>query len=496
MSTTKTEATRPSHLAPVATPADPLFVATSVEWLMDTSIPIEIRVLCQLIAAKALTEAKAGGRDFTDFGRESATTIITREWIIAMTGWAKGKAEAIRAEAIAKGYLTVSGGSSRNGYRYTVTLPLRTHRANADMPPAKSLLLVDRPQPKSSKPSPQLPLGKDLAATVPPPDMRHWSRADREFYARSPGAIRAVFARLSGANRKLFARLSGANQDLYARSPGANEALLARLSGADDELYARRSGVKKGLYNVRARSQDSVQNHYQKLVAETVTPEIRAQLLLLAQKREEDTDEDSATFIKALGRIIETLNHLCENDQDRIRATLSRLVADERVTSAENPIALMLRGVVNKPRFLLTARAAHSARPPDERAYYLLPLPVQEILRERIASNTITPEWCRERDISDGARRFAIAIVESCAEEGSVISRITTERAVEEESSISATPLCDGLANRDPDEYRRRLERILPLIDLPPMIRERSLDHPMLLGMCRARLERELCGDR
>jgi hypothetical protein len=486
-------------LAPVATPSDPLFVATSVEWLMDAAIPIEIRILCQLILAKAIAEAKGEGRDFKSLGHGEATAQINVAWIIAMTGWPKNKAENVRAEAVEKGYLSVSG-SSRTGYRYTITLSLRTHRANMDIPAAQSMFVRDHDAPKP-KASPQLELADVASAAQPPPDMRRWSRADREFYARSPGAIRAVFSRLSGANRKLFSRLSGANQELYSRQPGANTELLSRLSGANDELCSRRSGAKKGLYNVRARSQET-QNFYQKLVAEAMTPAIRTHLLLLARKREEDTDEDSATFVKALGRIIETLHQLCDGDIQRVRDTLSRLVADERVTSHENPIALMLRGVCSKPRFLLATRSERSAKTADERAYCTLPEPVQHSLRERIASGAITPEWCRERDISAGARRFAAAIVGTEKRE---TSSPTPTDALEDLASTASgaaeegapAKLCDELAARDPDEYRRRLDKILPLIEVPSVIRvERSLDHPMLLGMCRARLERELCGGR
>jgi hypothetical protein len=101
-------------LAPVAKTADPLFLATSVEWLMDSSIPIEIRILCQMIFAQAMTEAKVAGQDFTDFGRNNVTARINVAWIIEKTGWPKGKAEAVRAVALEKGFLTASG-SARAG---------------------------------------------------------------------------------------------------------------------------------------------------------------------------------------------------------------------------------------------------------------------------------------------------------------------------------------------------------------------------------------------
>jgi hypothetical protein len=408
-STAASSATGPT-LTPVAKTADPLFLATSVEWLMDSSIPIEIRMLCQLIFAQALTEAKVAGRDFTDFGRDNATAKINVAWIIEKTGWPKNKAESIRAEALEKGYLTASG-SARTGYLYTVTLSLRTYRGNDEVPASRSLFASDHTAPKP-KPSTQLPLGELGSAAIPPPDMRRWSRADRDFYSRSSGAIRAVYSRLSGAERKLFSRLSGANQELYSRSSGADHALLLRLSGANDELYSRRSGAKKGLSNVRARSQEPVKNHYHKLLAEIATPELRNTLLLLARKREEDTDEDSKTFVNALGRIVDTLDVLCDGDRDAIRSNLARVCADERVTAHENPIAMMVRGICNKPRFLLTTKyQSRIGRTPDERDYYLLPEPLQHSLRERVRIGRASPDWCHERNVSDGARRVAEAIV-------------------------------------------------------------------------------------
>lgn len=144
-----------------------------------------------------------------------------------------------------------------------------------------------------------------------------------------------------------------------------------------------------------------------------MTPELRNTLLLLARKREEDTDEDSKTFVNALGRIVETLEQLCDGNREDIRKQLARVCADERVTSHENPIAMMVRGICNKPRFLLTTKyQSRIGRTPDERDYYLLPEPLQHSLHERIHIGRANPEWCQERNISDGARCVAEAIVQ------------------------------------------------------------------------------------
>jgi hypothetical protein len=468
---------RQSHLSAVAAPADPLFLATSVEWIMDASIPIEIRVLCQMITAKALIEAKAEGRDFTAFGRDQVTAKLNVDWIIQHTGWPKNKAESVRAEALEKGYLSATG-SARTGYQYTVMLPLRTHRATAEVPLARSMFASERVAPKP-KPTGQLELGDVSAAVQPPPDMKRWSRADREFYSRSSGAIRTVFSRLSGADRRLFSRLSGANQELFSRTPGANSELLARLSGANDELYSRRSGAKKGLIDVRARSQESRKNPYQKLLAEVLTPEMRSQLLLLARKREEDTEEDSRTFVGALGRIVENLVTVCDNDVDLIRATLARVLTDERVTSHENPIALLQRGICNKPRFLLNPKSAsRMGKTPDERAFYLLPQPVQHLLLERIERGGATAEWCRERDISDGARRVAAALIAKTkppepleesplppapSEVSSLDSkRLTAEqrRAAEEEAAERSNATADAMLEALSPEERAEIRNL------------------------------------
>jgi hypothetical protein len=355
-------------------------------------------------------DAKRDHADYTRLGRDHVSAQINVEWIKEMTGWPKGKAEMILAKSLEAGYLQRSG-SRRNGYRYTVTVALRTHRSANDSPRAASLFAADR-TPPPAKVTSQLEMTDVAAAIQPPPNMTNWSKSDRDFYSRSSGAIRIAFASLSGADRKLFSRLSGENQELCSREPRVNRELLHRLSGVNDDLYSRRTRAKIGLLDDRARASDSIQHFYQKLLAES--PELLNELLLLARKRkgEEDTTEGSATFRLALQRISSVLELFCDGDVDRAREILLGLVRSDRVAAHENPIGTLVRGICYVPRYLLTTqRRPGKHKSSDETEFSVLAGPLQESLLNRARAGTIDDAWCAARDIRDGARRHAHALV-------------------------------------------------------------------------------------
>jgi hypothetical protein len=123
---------------------------------------------------------------------------------------------------------------------------------------------------------------------------------------------------------------------------------------------------------------------------------------------------------------------IAQGDAPAARAILLRAITDRRLTRAHNPVGLLIRGLSGdakgRDRFLIDLRALTDARP---------------------ASRT--------------------------------------------DQAASHAPLADRLATDDPATYRAHLERILQHIDLPAVLNtRRSLEHPMLLAICRARLEREL----
>jgi hypothetical protein len=169
------------------------------------------------------------------------------------------------------------------------------------------------------------------------------------------------------------------------------------------------------------------------------------------------------------------------------RAALIRAIGDRRLARARNPVGLLLRGVVGDEnghdRFLLTG-AANGPTPrvdsaPAPETPTGLPPGLHEALLDRIRCDDLSPTWLRESEIPAAALAIARAAVKA-----------------ELKSPTSSTKLVDELAAVDPDGYVARLDAILANLELPVALRgDRGLDHPMILGMCRSRLEIELSTD-
>jgi hypothetical protein len=169
------------------------------------------------------------------------------------------------------------------------------------------------------------------------------------------------------------------------------------------------------------------------------------------------------------------------------RAALIRAIGDRRLARARNPVGLLLRGVVGDEnghdRFLLTG-AANGPTPrvdsaPAPETPTGLPPGLHEALLDRIRRDDLSPTWLRESEIPAAALAIARAAVKA-----------------ELKSPTSSTKLVDELAALDPDGYVARLDAILANLELPVALRgDRGLDHPMILGMCRSRLEIELSTD-
>ena len=169
------------------------------------------------------------------------------------------------------------------------------------------------------------------------------------------------------------------------------------------------------------------------------------------------------------------------------RAALIRAIGDRRLARARNPVGLLLRGVVGDEnghdRFLITGAANGPTprvdSPPASETPTGLPPGLHEALLDRIRRDDLSPTWVRESEIPAAAVAVARAAVKA-----------------EVKSRTSSTPLVDKLAAVDPDGYVARLDAILANLELPVALRgDRGLDHPMILGICRSRLEIELSTD-
>ncbi len=196
---------------------------------------------------------------------------------------------------------------------------------------------------------------------------------------------------------------------------------------------------------------------------------IESRILDLGRLTQPGYGEDAA---RRLGRrlIAAALDALGEPNVALRR--LEAALGDPRVKAAENPLALLVRGVVGdrrRPtepdRFLLEVTQVPTKS---------LPPGLKEMLAEYEAP--LDARWLRERDLTLGAAGNA-------------------QRLADELSSthVSGTPLCDRLESEDPAAYRTRMQQIFEGLGIDSFLGQRpSIGHPMFRGMCRARLEREL----
>jgi hypothetical protein len=220
---------------------------------------------------------------------------------------------------------------------------------------------------------------------------------------------------------------------------------------------------------------------------DAVACEVVDAILELAARVESDYPDDRAWDVarRLAGSALGTIT----GGPAFARAALIRAIGDRRLARARNPVGLLLRGVVGDEnghdRFLLTGAANGptprvDAAPASETATATgLPPGLHEALLDRIRRDDLSPMWLRESEIPAAALAIARAAVKA-----------------EVKSRTSSTKLVDELAAVDPDGYVARLEAILANLELPIALRgDRGLDHPMILGMCRSRLEIELSAD-
>lgn len=217
---------------------------------------------------------------------------------------------------------------------------------------------------------------------------------------------------------------------------------------------------------------------------DAVACEVVDAVLTLAQRMEPDYPDDRAWVVAR--KLAAAVLQRASGGAAAARAMLLRAIADQRLARAKNPIGLLIRGIVGDhgggDRYLLTSAPASQVKPTATTYATSTGLPpgLHSVLVDAVRDDRVTDAWLSEREISPQALATARADV-----------RAEMERAP------SRTPLCDKIEEEDPATYRLRLQHILADLELPAMLRvERRLEHPMLLGMCRARLECDLAEEQ
>jgi hypothetical protein len=155
----------------------------------------------------------------------------------------------------------------------------------------------------------------------------------------------------------------------------------------------------------------------------------------LAQRVDEQYQDDQAWAVAR--RLAAPALALVDGDAAAARTLLRAAIVDRRLSRATNPIGLLVRGILG-----------------DEHG------------RDRFLIGKLPPAAPKHVERPD---------------------------ATVEAHAPSTTPLADQLAKKDIVAYNAELKRMLALVTIPDFAKsERRLDHPMVLGLCRSRLEAEL----
>lgn len=223
---------------------------------------------------------------------------------------------------------------------------------------------------------------------------------------------------------------------------------------------------------------------------DAVACEVVEAIAELARRLDSTYPDDRAWSVaRSLARVVlETTR----GEAAQARALLLRAISDRRLARAKNPVGLLIRGVVGdaqgQDRYLIAlvdrvepnkTETTATAKPSPKTHYKTqtgLAPGLEEALLDVLRHGHVPDsKWLRERDLPIEAVAAAKARIASDTE------------------TTNDTPLADRLAADDPARYTAKLEAILRDLSLPERLGiERRLDHPMLLGMCRAKLETTL----
>lgn len=238
---------------------DPLYTATAIGWILDESIPWEVRTLCQLLYARAIADADQRSRQhqtyvaFDTLGRGSIDVNVDYAWVAKKTGYTETRIRTIFKAAQKLGIIERRG-APRSGYSYVITATLRTHRPTENAGSTWSLTSTARAG-RSTR-AIASPLGLDpqfdpLPAEAP----RHWRRPERAFYGGAPARLRGLLVAFSPKQRARFVGFSAHQQhafldevavdrERYIAPTDAKRLEFARVERALEDFWVRTTDAK------------------------------------------------------------------------------------------------------------------------------------------------------------------------------------------------------------------------------------------------------------
>ncbi len=378
MLSARASASEQQSSSPTAVPeaGAPLFHAVSPMWMLDGSIPIEVRTLVMVLYALSFQETVAQNESYKTFGLTPVSVATSYDEIGRHTGWNRTRiAEVVRA-AEAMRILRLTG-NNRVGVRYHVLLSLRTYTPGFIPDKATTPLFAsDRTVLRRRK---QLALGETLSpATGLNPD--------------------TAFSPATGTKETTLSPAIGLNNEISSPATRTEDASPSPAIGLNNTRSKER--VRDHRVTHRDIPKDSNRG--------ALAPDIYNALLQLGKKTDPSLEPGNVIFE---GAVTEMLDHLNERFEGEENLILSRLVADPRVAKAHSPIAFLRRGITGGFLLAPAALAKPEAHSP-EAAYTALPPGQQEALMMALEGSRATLAWCRERDIPPAALQHARILCE------------------------------------------------------------------------------------
>jgi hypothetical protein len=382
--------------APSAASSEVLYCSESPQWMLDHSIPIEVRTLISVLYRLAFREAVAKNESFKTFGLHPCSVATSYDELQAITGIQRQRLSKIVRAAEATRVLRLTG-SKRAGYRYHILVPMRMYApgpAAIGQPSAKPLSVGSRRVRSNRK---QTALGEQFGSVIEPKDRPD----DSESTALVSSAI------------ELKAGSSPAAIEL--ETPGLSSAIAPEVRGIGTVIEPENQRS-----NVRARDHRVTQRCSFKGNSRSGVPEdIYGELLLLGKRNDEELRPGNLVFEGAVDEIVDRLTN---RFGETAMTVLSRLLSDPRVKNAEKPLAYLRRGVSEGYLIGPTSPARRAPAHTPQGAYEALPPGLRDQLQLAAEEGRATETWCRERDIPPLAAEFAYQARRVAEEEHSVTS--------------------------------------------------------------------------
>lgn len=418
--------------------AVPDFACVSPYWLLDTSIPIEVRFGIQLIVELGLAKTARAKGQWKNYGATPLAVETTYDELIALTAWNRDRWCKILTAAKELGFLKIAG-TPRGGFIYHVLFAPRTYvpagglesfygqlgaLGTSDGPTAVPSLFVAANRRVKKKPKRRVQLALGESQSGPAPGLK----SDPTGGPLIPGAglkkqrdADPLVPEAGIKRARVSMRLSP--------GPGTDGVTLVPVAGRKTSSLNPASGRKAGETKERAcASQRVVSEDNDRGVDLGDVPEaLRNELLSLEKRNDPGVTLTTATFVAAIEEVLSRAQDRF-GDRESAIAFLGRFVSNDRRLRSRtmmNPIGWLVKQA--QIGALFEVRAV-----PDDPwvVFERLSATVKVELLEAVATRSASLRWCKERGIAGVAVTYAKGLLDSDSEAlGRYRSKLEEERS-------------------------------------------------------------------